>query len=177
MSEKQVYLIESECGRIKLGSSFDPLARLAAFYVNSPRPLRLIARWPGSQSDEMQTHKRFAAYRRHNEWFVLEGEFAAFVESRRGLGVEGIPEWDTLLWLNRRERARTKRAAAQRAIRSDPVWQAEQASNRAWRKHLKTIETNMARSLSYQERSLIHAAWLSLPGQDPLAEPQTEAAA
>lgn len=152
----QVYLIESECGRVKVGCSQRPESRLATFYTNSPRPLRLIAFWPGGYSDEREIHERFSSYRTHNEWFRLEGAFADFVDERRGLGVTEIPEWVSLHCPNVRERSKAKRAAAQKAIRSDPAWKAEQALNRAFQKRCSAEIAALGRSMTIPELSRLY---------------------
>lgn len=149
---KFVYLIESECGRIKLGSSFEPEKRLAIFSSRAARPLRLIAMWPGSQSDELQLHKRFSSYRRHNEWFEPVGEFGEFVAGRRGLGLTAIAEWPSSAWGDEALRRKAKLSAAQKSARADPVWKAEQAANRAWRKTLREAERMLGRELTSIER-------------------------
>lgn len=126
---KMVYLIESECGRIKLGSSSSPERRLATFSAQSPRPLRLIAKWPGSTRDEQAIHRRFRAYRTHNEWFRPEGEFGEFVAWKRGDGVDEITDWVTLTWSEKREQRRLSQSASMKAHWADPSWRAYQEAN------------------------------------------------
>lgn len=170
--EKQIYLLESECGRIKLGSSSFPRDRMLVFSNLAPRPVRLIAVWPGTQSDELQLHKRFVAYRTHNEWFRLDGEFAAFVESKRGVGVSEIPTWQSLTWTEVRARSNARKSASSKATRSDPKWKAEQAANRAWRKLVEAHEAQIGRVLTFDERSDFY----DLHHPAPIAKPQPEKA-
>lgn len=113
-----VYLIESECGRLKIGCSSDPLVRLRAFTTNAPRPVRLLAQWPGDKSDEADLHQRFAPYRRHNEWFAIEGDVADFIREKRGIGVPGdIPSWASISFETFRDRAKAGRVKASETLK------------------------------------------------------------
>lgn len=131
-----VYLIETALGQIKIGCSHWPEQRLKTFVANAPCPLRLIAKWPGEQTDERKLHQRFAAQRWHNEWFRYEGDLIAFVEQNRGVGVENIPEWAGLTFAASSERRRCCRASAaekSKALWADPEFRERTARNRACR--------------------------------------------
>ncbi|MBB5762125.1 hypothetical protein HNR01_001745 [Methylorubrum rhodesianum] len=96
-----IYLIEAANGLVKIGVAQKVRDRFQATRLHSPVLTRLIACWPGSQVDEHALHERFRSYREHGEWFVLRGEFAAFVERSRGVGVDHIPTWGDLKFNNR----------------------------------------------------------------------------
>jgi hypothetical protein len=115
---KFVYLIESECGRVKIGNSLNPKGRLVAFSITSPRPLRLVATWPGDHTAERELHDRFIAHRTHNEWFRQEGALASFVEKMRGTGVEAIPDWGAVSWPNYIRMSRASKIEKLRIYRS-----------------------------------------------------------
>lgn len=128
-----VYLIETALGQIKIGCSRWPEQRLQTFVANSPCPLRLIAKWPGEQTDERKLHQRFVAQRWHNEWFRYEGDIVAFVEQKRGVGVESIPEWDALTFAassERRQRSRALAGEKRKAVWADPEFRERSARNR-----------------------------------------------
>lgn len=128
-----VYLIETALGQIKIGCSHDPEQRLKTFAANSPCPIRLIARWPGQQADERALHKRFIAQRWHNEWFRYEGDLVAFVEQKRGVGVNEIAPWSALTFAAASERHKQSRAVAgekRKALWADPTFRARAADNR-----------------------------------------------
>lgn len=88
---KFIYLAEAQNGLVKIGVSSWPVSRVAAINLHSPIACRLIAMWPGYTDDERALHRRFAAFRRHNEWFVMHGEMLAFVDANRGVGVSVGP--------------------------------------------------------------------------------------
>lgn len=96
-----IYLIEAQNGLVKIGIGQKVRDRYQATRLHSPILTRLIACWPGAQIDEDALHERFRAFREHGEWFALRGEFAAFVERSRGLGVSSIPAWVELKFDNR----------------------------------------------------------------------------
>lgn len=121
------YLIEAQNGLVKLGCSQYPNERLGACRTHSPILCRMIAIWPGNFLDESRLHKTYIAHRNHSEWFRLEGEFAAFVDSMRGQGVDAIDEWDSLIYhsMTRREYGKQKRSLAHKKNWADPKWRAE----------------------------------------------------
>lgn len=103
MTPTFIYLIESDIGRVKIGYGQKVRDRVQATRVHSPVLTRLIAQWPGVEADETALHDRFVAYRHHGEWFDIRGDVLAFVESKRGLGVENIPAWTDLTFFCREE--------------------------------------------------------------------------
>lgn len=130
MSRTYIYLIESEIGRVKIGVSHSPRARLASIEPISPVLCRLIACWPGVKDDETALHKRFEAQRSHREWFRIEGDLAAFVEAHRGRGVETVPAWDSLGFTSARERrsaaARLGNERRKARLLADPMGQRDE---------------------------------------------------
>lgn len=96
-----IYLIEAQNGLVKIGIAQNVRDRYQASRVCSPVLTRLIAMWPGTRIDEDALHERFRSVREHGEWFALRGEFAAFVDRSRGLGVGYIPTWGDLKFDNR----------------------------------------------------------------------------
>jgi len=68
-----IYLIEAEgVGHIKIGFTDhdDALIRLAQLQTGSPVPLRLLGTIAGDELAEKDLHRRFAASKVHNEWFL-----------------------------------------------------------------------------------------------------------
>jgi hypothetical protein len=124
--KEQVYLIEAECGTVKIGCSRWPSNRLSCMTGHTPVPVRLIAQWAGDRSVEMALHNQFVGQRSHNEWFRVEGPVAVFVETMRGVGMEGsIPDWSELHFSNSAEKraaAGRKRGEKLRAKWADPEY-------------------------------------------------------
>lgn len=97
-----VYLIESKNGMLKIGTSVCCEHRAELICSMSPVPCRLIAKWRGQHRQEFALHKRFAAYRDHNEWFRIEGDLLAFVEEMRGHGLAAPPvDWAAIEYRGR----------------------------------------------------------------------------
>lgn len=64
------YVYAVECmGRIKIGHTVQPPARLVTLNTYAPAPVRLLGAKPGKRSDEAALHKLLAADRVHGEWF------------------------------------------------------------------------------------------------------------
>ena len=76
-----VYFIGAESTNlIKIGTTNGNAEyRLNQIKTMSPVPLRVIGSIPGDREVEKELHKRFARYRHHGEWFVLEGELQEYV--------------------------------------------------------------------------------------------------
>lgn len=73
---RSVYFIQAVSGGlIKIGVAADPVARLAEIQRMCPVPLRILSVLPGvGQPGEAALHRRFAAARRHGEWFEPTAE-------------------------------------------------------------------------------------------------------
>lgn len=120
-------MIEAKCGMVKIGCSDFPRVRLETIKTHSPVPVRLIAQWPGDSHDERRVHKRFSECRSHNEWFVIEGAVAEFVEAIRGTGLDAIADWDEIRWKARKgvsDKTRELRSTSMKRVwaeaRKDP---------------------------------------------------------
>lgn len=73
-----VYFIGcKEVGRVKIGFSEAAEVGLAHLQCGSPVDLVLLATMPGTEDDERELHKRFAACRLHGEWFERTAEIEA----------------------------------------------------------------------------------------------------
>lgn len=104
-SGASVYILEAECGRVKIGCSSTPFARFYVMSANSPCEVRMVAVLPGGHAEERALHKRFASHRVYREWFHLRGDLAEFVESVRGRGVsDKAPKWAAECFLPEEER-------------------------------------------------------------------------
>lgn len=69
---RYVYLIRDGLnGPVKIGSSHDPIARLAALQTSNYRRLKLLLVFPEDGTIERLLHERFAAERVSGEWFQL----------------------------------------------------------------------------------------------------------
>jgi hypothetical protein len=75
-----VYFIEGS-GLIKIGYTENLRIRLASLQTGSPVKLNLLASIPGDKLKETELHTRFAADRRHGEWFAFSAEIKAFLET------------------------------------------------------------------------------------------------
>ncbi len=66
-----VYVIQSDCGRFKIGytAALTPRGRLSELQVGSPRALTCLAYGTGSRDTEQMLHLRLAPERLHGEWF------------------------------------------------------------------------------------------------------------
>lgn len=64
---------------VKIGISVSVSHRLADLQPSHPRPLRVIASFPGSRADERAAHRHFAHLRIHGEWFHLSQEITDFI--------------------------------------------------------------------------------------------------
>lgn len=77
----QVYFIRAvDSGRIKIGFSFAPQDRFAAFQTASPEPLELLGTIAqGEEVNEASLHQRFADARLHGEWFESTPALIAWI--------------------------------------------------------------------------------------------------
>lgn len=73
-----VYFVRSG-NLIKIGTSTNVNARLAALRTMSALPLELMAVAEGGYTEEGAVHQRFASLRQHGEWFTAAPELLAFV--------------------------------------------------------------------------------------------------
>jgi hypothetical protein len=73
------------CGQvIKIGVAVNVRKRLIGVQAACPFRLSLLAVAPGGVREEAAYHERFAAHRRHFEWFTASPEILAEVERLRG---------------------------------------------------------------------------------------------
>lgn len=82
-----VYFVRAgRSGRIKIGKSRDPHARLEVMSCGSPERLTLVAMYLADDmhAEELAVHARFSAERLHGEWFMSTPRLRAYVESVRG---------------------------------------------------------------------------------------------
>lgn len=66
---------------VKIGWSRNVAKRIRELQIGLPLELTLRAEIPGDAAIEKQLHCRFQAQRTRGEWFLLEGELAAWVEA------------------------------------------------------------------------------------------------
>ena len=77
---RRVYFVRSPAtGLIKIGSSNDPHARVAALRTASGCELELLATMPGDFEQEFALHERFATSRRFGEWFEATDELMRYI--------------------------------------------------------------------------------------------------
>ena len=86
-----IYLMEAVgSGMVKIGICRGcPSVRRRALQTASAHPLKIIARFPGTISEERAFHRRFKDFHSHGEWFRLEGDLKKFAEDRSGEQKEG----------------------------------------------------------------------------------------
>lgn len=75
----QVYFV-SYGQYIKIGWTSDLLGRIAELQKAAPEQLSLLLKFPGSKSDELRLHHRFAHLRLRGEWFKSSPEILGFIE-------------------------------------------------------------------------------------------------
>lgn len=129
----QVYIVEAQNNVAKIGKSVSPRHRALSVCACNSVPARLIAILDGSAYDEAELHKRFNAYRSHGEWFRIDGQFADFVSSVRGTGVDRIFEWAELTFDQKSKRlggGKINRSIAQKLVWADPEYRARRAAGR-----------------------------------------------
>lgn len=79
-----VYFIQCQTTMlIKIGFAGDPMSRLSNLQCGSPTKLRIVAQVRKPQIYEKELHEKFAAHRRHGEWFFPGMELLEFIEAIR----------------------------------------------------------------------------------------------
>lgn len=68
-----VYLIQAG-DALKIGYAADPRRRIHNLRIGSPVPLVLVGTMNGGGETERELHMRFAAHRRHGEWFAAHAD-------------------------------------------------------------------------------------------------------
>jgi hypothetical protein len=80
-----IYFIQSKSdGRIKIGSSSNPDARLKQLQTGSSNELILLCTLPGSENEEKALHEMFGQYRTSGEWFFPAKEIFDFINNPIG---------------------------------------------------------------------------------------------
>lgn len=70
-------------GPVKIGTSCEPRARLAAYQHWSPEPLELVAEIDGGHLVEQRFHAFFARDWLHHEWFAASPAMSATINAIR----------------------------------------------------------------------------------------------
>lgn len=73
-----IYFIECS-GRIKVGFSLNPWARMSKVSADSPFPCTLIGVMLGDRKKEAQIHVKWWHLHRHGEWFNATEDFRAWI--------------------------------------------------------------------------------------------------
>lgn len=81
-----VYVAREAGGLFKIGSAIDPASRIATLQTASPRPIELLAAFPGTVQDERALHARFADARACGEWFNPTPELLDYVATLKPEG-------------------------------------------------------------------------------------------
>jgi hypothetical protein len=80
-----IYFIQSKSdGRIKIGSSANPDARLKQLQTGSSDELILLGTLPGSENEEKALHEIFVQHRTNGEWFFPAKEIFDFINNPIG---------------------------------------------------------------------------------------------
>lgn len=78
-----VYFIasaEHKPAMVKIGfTKWHPHARRDALQTGTPHLLDVLVWAHGTLADERRLHRRFEHFRKHGEWFILEGFLQAYV--------------------------------------------------------------------------------------------------
>ena len=79
-NEQYVYFMQGvDTGRIKIGISTNPLARMRGLQLSEK--VILLHVMEGGQTLEVELHRRFAYLRHHGEWFDPGGEIFEYIEN------------------------------------------------------------------------------------------------
>jgi hypothetical protein len=78
-----VYAIECVNGYVKIGRARSISQRMHELQTGCPFELKLLAILSTDPNDESAFHKRFAADRRHGEWFVMSPGIQKAIEEKR----------------------------------------------------------------------------------------------
>lgn len=90
MTGQSVYFAAA-CGKIKIGCSNDPAARIASVGEWIPFPITLMATMPGGYAMESAIHRMFDDEWSHGEWFNTSSrllDFIAGVAEGRPLNID-----------------------------------------------------------------------------------------
>jgi len=68
-------------GLIKIGSSWNPAARVMSLSHSATGKVRLLKSFRGGPADERALHERFAASCAFGEWFYPAPSLLSFIES------------------------------------------------------------------------------------------------
>lgn len=76
-----VYVVRcSLTGRVKIGRTQHPEARLLALHSSTPGPLVEVGIFQAKVTTEAELHARFAHCRVHREWFVPDEEMQTWLQ-------------------------------------------------------------------------------------------------
>jgi hypothetical protein len=75
-----VYMFYSD-GKVKIGTSRDPVARLDKLQNSSAAGIQVVWIAFGGRRREGELHQRFKADRLYGEWFHLSDDIRAFIEA------------------------------------------------------------------------------------------------
>jgi hypothetical protein len=81
--EPRIYFVGPDDGDIKIGITTNLPKRLCSLRTGSSKPLRTLLVIPGTQYDERELHRRFAADRLRGEWFKRSKLIMEFINSYR----------------------------------------------------------------------------------------------
>jgi hypothetical protein len=119
-----IYVLEDEGrNRVKIGYAAVVDRRNRQHWTSNPS-LKELVRFPGTQKDEKELHKRFADDRQRGEFFVMSGAVARWVEEmiREHGSSEAIERRETarqwLMRVSKKGRGRHVREAAARDLRT-----------------------------------------------------------
>lgn len=83
------YFVEA-AGLIKIGYSRNVFLRMIDLQIGCPVVMRLLHVVDGGPETEVALHLKFAAYRRHGEWFEPASEIMDFIESREQIEMQNV---------------------------------------------------------------------------------------
>ena len=112
-----VYFIAAYRGLVKIGVARDVQKRLRALQTGSGVALTLLATVPGSYALERHYHDRFAAFRRHGEWFERHPTLMAEIARLKKLD---LPAYESVAVRTVKAKPRSEwQAAVERRNRSN----------------------------------------------------------
>jgi hypothetical protein len=76
-------LLARQAGRVKIGYTDDPIARIRALQTGCAEELEIVAIVRGDMKQERQLHKQFAGHRAHGEWFHAHQEILDYFNPSR----------------------------------------------------------------------------------------------
>lgn len=84
--EPTVYVVRCDY-KVKIGFTRNLAQRLHSLRTANPRPIELLASFPGTEADERSLHERFNELRFSREWFRLKKPIKEWLRDEHGVSL------------------------------------------------------------------------------------------